>query len=99
MTNNLIPISTLSMLIIFARHPLSLTVMDMKKSKECGACHFAYQLGLLSPGSQDKTLAGLENHFREVIELSPGSKKALISEEEIYNMIILLFYNDDNIRR
>lgn len=49
----------------------------MKKSKECGACHFVYQPGLLLPGSRDKILAGLENHFREVIELTPDSKKAI----------------------
>ena len=45
--------------------------------KECGTCHFAYQPGLLPSGSWDKILAGFEDHFGEVIELTPDSKKAI----------------------
>jgi len=45
--------------------------------KECGACHFAYQPELLPFGSWDRILAGLEDHFGEVIELDLDSKKVI----------------------
>jgi len=45
--------------------------------EECGGCHFAYQPELLPSGSWDKILAGLEDHFGEVVELDPGSKKVI----------------------
>ena len=41
----------------------------------CGACHFAYQPELLPFSSWDKILAGLEDHFGEVVELDLESKK------------------------
>jgi len=47
--------------------------------EECGACHFTYQPELLPSGSWGKILDGLEDHFGEVIELDPDSKK-IISE-------------------
>ncbi len=45
--------------------------------EECGACHFAYQPELLPSGSWKKVLAGLEDHFGEVLELDPDSKKII----------------------
>jgi hypothetical protein len=45
--------------------------------EECGACHFTYQPELLPSGSWDKILDGLEDHFGEVIELDPDSKKVI----------------------
>ena len=45
--------------------------------EECSACHFAYQPELLPSGSWDKILAGLEDHYGEVIELDPEPKKAI----------------------
>ena len=43
----------------------------------CGACHFTYQPELLPSGSWDKILAGLEDHFGEIIELDLASKKVI----------------------
>ena len=45
--------------------------------EECGACHFAYQPELLPSGSWGKILSGLEDHFGEVIELDPESRKVI----------------------
>lgn len=38
---------------------------------ECGACHFAYQPGLLPARSWDNMMSNLDNHFGENAELSP----------------------------
>lgn len=40
--------------------------------QECGACHFAYQPGLLPARSWQKLLADLENHFGEDASLDPA---------------------------
>jgi hypothetical protein len=45
--------------------------------EECGACHFAYQPELLPFGSWGKILAGLEDHYGEVIELDTESQKVI----------------------
>ena len=45
--------------------------------EECGACHFVYQPELLPSGSWEKILAGLEDHFGEVLELDPESRKII----------------------
>ena len=45
--------------------------------EECGGCHFAYQPELLPSGSWDKILAGLKDHYGEVIALDPKSKKEI----------------------
>ena len=45
--------------------------------EECGACHFAYQPELLPSGSWEKILAGVEDHFGEIIELDPESRKII----------------------
>jgi hypothetical protein len=43
----------------------------------CGACHFTYQPELLPSRSWEKILAGLEDHFGEILELDPESKKII----------------------
>jgi len=38
---------------------------------ECGACHFAYQPGLLPARSWKRIMSGLDDHFGENAELTP----------------------------
>ena len=49
-----------------------------KYTENCGACHFAYQPGLLPSGSWDKILKSLTDHFGEDIDLDPESKKIIV---------------------
>ena len=44
---------------------------------QCGACHFAYQPGLLPSGSWEKILAELNDHFGETLEFDDASKKTI----------------------
>jgi len=52
-------------------------VTNLTYKEECGACHFAYQPELLPSGSWEKILAGVEDHFGEVLELDPESEKII----------------------
>ncbi len=52
-------------------------VSNQTYKEECGACHFAYQPELLPSGSWEKILAGVEDHFGEVVELDPDSKNII----------------------
>jgi hypothetical protein len=52
-------------------------VNNSRYIENCGACHFAYQPGLLPSGSWDKILNNLAGHFGEDIELDPESKKII----------------------
>jgi len=45
--------------------------------ENCGACHFAYQPGLLPSGSWDKILKGLADHFGEALDLDQESMNAI----------------------
>lgn len=45
--------------------------------EECGACHFAYQPGLLPARSWLKMMATLDNHFGENAELPMDTAKAI----------------------
>lgn len=45
--------------------------------EECGACHFAYQPGLLPQSSWDKVMATLEDHFGDNAELDPALHRQL----------------------
>jgi len=45
----------------------------------CGACHFAYQPGLLPSGSWKKVLAGLSDHFGEVVKLDPNTRGDILA--------------------
>jgi len=47
--------------------------------QECGACHFAYQPGLLPAGSWEKILSNLPSHFDGEVSLDQETKK-IISE-------------------
>ncbi len=44
---------------------------------ECGACHFAYQPGLLPERSWKKMMASLDDHFGENAELDEGDRQTL----------------------
>ena len=52
-------------------------VSDTAYTENCGACHFAYQPGLLPSGSWEKILADLSDHFGESIELDSESAKTI----------------------
>ncbi|MDH5559611.1 MAG: diheme cytochrome c [Deltaproteobacteria bacterium] len=52
-------------------------VTDTTYLKECGACHFAYQPGLLPEKSWEKIFSGLESHFGEDASLSAEKAKSL----------------------
>lgn len=45
--------------------------------QECGACHFAYQPGLLPSGSWEKILNNLPSHFDEEVSLDQETKKII----------------------
>ena len=45
--------------------------------EECGACHFAYQPGLLPVRSWQRLMAGLEDHFGDDAELDPAEAAAI----------------------
>jgi cytochrome c553 len=45
--------------------------------QKCGACHFAYQPGLLPSASWMQILANLDDHFGEAVELDDDSKKVI----------------------
>ena len=45
--------------------------------EECGACHFAYQPGLLPARSWRRVMAGLEDHFGDNAELDVVDKAAI----------------------
>jgi len=45
--------------------------------EECGACHFAYQPGLLPAASWEKLMGGLSDHFGENAELPAETLQAL----------------------
>ncbi len=48
-------------------------------SEECGACHFAYQPGLLPARSWHKLMTNLEDHFGENAELDNRDQQALLA--------------------
>ena len=53
------------------------TVNNPTYTENCGACHFAYQPGLLPSGSWDKILKGLADHFGEAVEFDPESMSTI----------------------
>jgi len=46
--------------------------------QECGACHFAYQPGLLPARSWQRVMAGLEDHFGDNAELDAADTAAIV---------------------
>ena len=55
-----------------ASHLIPVTNQTYKEV--CGACHFAYQPGLLPSGSWTKLLSGLKDHFGESVDIDASSK-------------------------
>lgn len=53
-------------------------VTDETYRQECGACHFAYQPGLLPARSWEALMGGLTEHFGENAELPPAQAEALL---------------------
>lgn len=45
--------------------------------EQCGACHFAYQPGLMPSGSWEKIIAGLDDHFGDFVDLDRDSRKII----------------------
>ncbi len=56
--------------------------VDPLYQQECGACHFAYQAGLLPKASWEKIMDGLDQHFEEDASLS--SEHASAIQEYLY---------------
>ena len=54
-------------------------VSEPAYKKNCGACHFAYQPGLLPSDSWEKILTRLSDHFGESIDLDPESEKTIMA--------------------
>ena len=52
-------------------------VQDPLYLKECGACHFPYQPGLLPSTSWKKLMGGLDNHFGDNASLDEATRTAL----------------------
>jgi hypothetical protein len=53
------------------------SVTNATYKENCGACHFAYQPGLLPSGSWEKILNSLSDHFGEAVEIDPESVKTI----------------------
>ncbi|MCB2227374.1 MAG: diheme cytochrome c [Desulfarculaceae bacterium] len=47
--------------------------------EQCGACHFAFQPALLPAASWQKIVAGLDDHFGEQPDLSPGERAEILA--------------------
>ncbi len=60
-----------------ARHDIN-PVQHAKYAEECGACHFAYQPGLLPTASWQRIMAGLSDHFGENAELDATTRTELL---------------------
>lgn len=52
-------------------------VTNQQYQDECGACHFAYQPGLLPAESWRKVMSNLADHFGENAELERGDQQRL----------------------
>lgn len=52
-------------------------VANQTYKETCGACHFAYQPGLLPSGSWVRILNNPEDHFGETLDIDAKSKKTI----------------------
>ncbi|MEI8183867.1 MAG: diheme cytochrome c [Desulfomonile sp.] len=52
-------------------------VANQTYKETCGACHFAYQPGLLPSGSWGKVLSNLKDHFGETVDIDAESKTTI----------------------
>ena len=59
------------------RGPSVAPVNNALYAQECGACHFAYQPGLLPARSWEQLMGGLDSHFGDNAELLPADRKAI----------------------
>jgi Dihaem cytochrome c len=66
-------------LVTFSRTKGVKPVTNDSYNEECGACHFAYQPGLLPTKSWEKLLTpeALHDHFGEVADLDPDTLKGI----------------------
>jgi len=64
---------------MFKRPPGVEPVSNPVYAEECGACHFAYQPGLLPAASWRKMMTELEDHFGDNAELEADVQEALTS--------------------
>lgn len=66
---------------VFGRHKGVEPVQDATYEEECGACHFAYQPGLLPRRSWDRLMApdALSDHFGDDAGLDEPTRKAIAS--------------------
>jgi len=60
-----------------SKKPGVIPVNNPQYAEECGACHFAYQPGLMPSRSWKKVMANLVDHFDENAELEADEQKAL----------------------
>jgi hypothetical protein len=52
-------------------------VTNQTYKEACGACHLAYQPGLLPSGSWTKVLSNLKDHFGETVDIDAASKEVI----------------------
>ena len=50
---------------------------NIRYKETCGACHLAYQPGLLPSGSWAILLSNLRSHFGETVDIDSGSKEVI----------------------
>ncbi|MCK5876695.1 MAG: diheme cytochrome c [Candidatus Marithrix sp.] len=60
-----------------SKTPGVIPVSNTQYAEECGACHFAYQPGLMPSRSWQKIMANLAEHFDENAELDIEEQKVL----------------------
>lgn len=60
-----------------ASRPDVAPVRNEQYAQECGACHFAYQPGLLPAASWEKIMGNLSDHFGDNAALAPEDQAAL----------------------
>lgn len=61
----------------FSRGPGVMPVKNERYASECGACHFAYQPGLLPARSWLRLMCNLDNHFGDNAELAADTRDKL----------------------
>ncbi len=74
----------LSSNIVFAEISEVIPVNNALYAEECGACHFAYQPGLMPARSWQKIMKNLANHFDDNAELDTEDQR-LLTDYLIYN--------------
>ena len=78
--------------IVFAEMPEVIPVDNSLYAEECGACHFAYQPGLMPARSWKAIMKSLDNHFGDNAELDAENQQSL-TNYLIYNSAESSIYN------